>query len=58
MAPEEKPDYVEKLEKALFEYVEKFGPTDAVRRLYRDPEQNGSVQIDDLPRSDDMEPKE
>lgn len=28
-------DYVQKLEAALFEYVEKFGASEAVRNLYR-----------------------
>lgn len=49
MAQEVTLDYVERLEKALLEYVEKFGPSDAVRSLYHDREKDSadrSVLVD------------
>lgn len=58
MAPEAKPDYVERLEKALFEYVEKFGPTESVRRLFRDREKKPSVGANFRQRLKFAEPKE
>lgn len=34
MKPEDSLDYVQKLEDALFSYVEQYGPNDKVRRLF------------------------
>jgi hypothetical protein len=44
MGPEYQRDYVKRLEAALLEYVEKYGPTEAAKAAFREaPQVSGPV---------------